>query len=286
VCMFGDTVGVAGRESRASVAIPHPISISSAGDYLIFHLDAPGPHALPAGFAYRRESGESATARKALGTPRSFARPGAGRAADPHIPTPPTYRYRVATYHGHVRRSWHGRWTYPRAPTHTSHAAHPGGRRSRVSALESPRRPAAAPGCDVTVHGRVVGDEAFAFGRLPLPHTIQTRGEACSNNVTCLEFTHTYTHLSTTLGSARGRRLSRGPRAAIVICTCVASGSHPCHDVSDTSFLHDFVFHTHRLPIARHAIVNVSARARSATRCPWLQVPTLVPYRCPDSLHR
>jgi len=200
--------------------------------------------------------------------PRRPARPGGERDGRPTpICRPRRRTATVATYHAMSRR--------------TPDALHP------VPGPRSPRaqRPGrAVPTPAVTGRTAVVGDEAFAFGRLP--HTIQTRGEACSNNVTGLEFTHTYTHLSTTLGSARGRRLSRGPRAAIVICTCVASGSHPCHDVSDTSFLHDFVFHTHRLPIARHAIVNVSARARSATRCPWLPVPTLVPYRCPDSLHR
>ena len=154
--------------------------------------------------------------------------------------------------------------------------------------------------------------------------------------------------------SARGRRLSRGPRAyraltaMVVICIdhsvdCVAS--HPFHDrftfrhvvflVYSARFRVPHASPAHRasratpssmwgsgwgvvmstcsvrLPIARHRN-RLCLRTRSATRCPWLPVPTLpvlpvpyrlgsqfqpwypigalpvlpVPYRCPDSLHR
>jgi hypothetical protein len=75
-----------------------------------FHFNATPLRLIPAGLERSGERGE----RAGRGTPRrgSTARGprargrGAGRAADPHMPTPPTYRYRcdvprhVATYPG------------------------------------------------------------------------------------------------------------------------------------------------------------------------------------------
>ena len=179
---------------------------------------------------------------------------------------------------------WHGRWTPYAYPTHTPRATHPGGAVAGPgSALSTAPRGRAGVRRD-GARSRMLAMSMAMRRSAGCPCRTRYRREARRALITLPVYSHVHALVHNARLGSGSPSFAWSARRDCDLHMCrvgVASMSRRFRHVVSARFRVPHASPAHRAPRHRQCL-----RTRSAIRCPWLPVPTLVPYRCPETRHR